>query len=111
MPPWSVKSENRPSGSPLSRFRDLLHPRHGRAARLRTPGFMASEYGSNLRYGEAASSRSEEHTSELQSQSNIVCRLLLEKKNNISIYWHLATSSAENMSLCFAAGRSRRSHI
>src|SRR2546430_4250591 len=27
-------------------------------------------------------SRSEEHTSELQSQSNVVCRLLLEKKNN-----------------------------
>src|SRR2546430_11737444 len=26
-------------------------------------------------------SRSEEHTSELQSQSNIVCRLLLDKKN------------------------------
>src|SRR2546430_13743356 len=26
--------------------------------------------------------RSEEHTSELQSQSNLVCRLLLEKKNN-----------------------------
>src|SRR2546427_7435750 len=25
--------------------------------------------------------RSEEHTSELQSQSNLVCRLLLEKKN------------------------------
>src|SRR2546427_4724987 len=28
----------------------------------------------------AAASRSEEHTSELQSQSNLVCRLLLEKK-------------------------------
>src|SRR2546427_8438296 len=28
----------------------------------------------------AASVRSEEHTSELQSQSNLVCRLLLEKK-------------------------------
>src|SRR5205085_6308698 len=27
--------------------------------------------------------RSEEHTSELQSQSNLVCRLLLEKKNYI----------------------------
>src|SRR5688572_32028999 len=27
------------------------------------------------------SERSEEHTSELQSQSNLVCRLLLEKKN------------------------------
>src|SRR5688572_32699627 len=35
----------------------------------------------------AAVARSEEHTSELQSQSNLVCRLLLEKKkknqNNI----------------------------
>src|SRR2546427_3258112 len=29
--------------------------------------------------------RSEEHTSELQSQSNLVCRLLLEKKKNKSI--------------------------
>src|SRR2546430_7706654 len=28
--------------------------------------------------------RSEEHTSELQSQSNLVCRLLLEKKNKHS---------------------------
>src|SRR5205085_3213944 len=31
--------------------------------------------------------RSEEHTSELQSQSNLVCRLLLEKKKNIKIIW------------------------
>src|SRR2546430_10323896 len=29
--------------------------------------------------------RSEEHTSELQSQSNLVCRLLLEKKKHHSI--------------------------
>src|SRR6266478_9988899 len=29
-------------------------------------------------------SRSEEHTSELQSQSNLVCRLLLEKKKKAS---------------------------
>src|SRR5688572_32362928 len=29
-----------------------------------------------------AGHRSEEHTSELQSQSNLVCRLLLEKKKN-----------------------------
>src|SRR2546430_11395192 len=29
----------------------------------------------------SAVARSEEHTSELQSQSNLVCRLLLEKKN------------------------------
>src|SRR5256886_12252427 len=32
-----------------------------------------------------ASSRSEEHTSELQSQSNLVCRLLLEKKKTHQI--------------------------
>src|SRR2546427_2580658 len=31
-----------------------------------------------------AAPRSEEHTSELQSQSNLVCRLLLEKKKNPS---------------------------
>src|SRR2546427_7406682 len=33
--------------------------------------------------------RSEEHTSELQSQSNLVCRLLLEKKKKIEQYAHL----------------------
>src|SRR2546430_5039613 len=33
---------------------------------------------------EASLQRSEEHTSELQSQSNLVCRLLLEKKNTSS---------------------------
>src|SRR2546430_6323848 len=33
-------------------------------------------------FGTAPRSRSEEHTSELQSQSNLVCRLLLEKKKN-----------------------------
>src|SRR2546430_3513206 len=32
--------------------------------------------------------RSEEHTSELQSQSNLVCRLLLEKKNSEQRYWY-----------------------
>src|SRR2546430_10282474 len=33
----------------------------------------------------AAGPRSEEHTSELQSQSNLVCRLLLEKKKIINL--------------------------
>src|SRR2546430_11544328 len=35
--------------------------------------------------GEDIRPRSEEHTSELQSQSNIVCRLLLAKKNEAKI--------------------------
>src|SRR5256886_6890231 len=32
--------------------------------------------------------RSEEHTSELQSQSNLVCRLLLEKKKHQQLFDH-----------------------
>src|SRR2546430_11163455 len=32
--------------------------------------------------------RSEEHTSELQSQSNLVCRLLLEKKKEHLVWFH-----------------------
>src|SRR2546430_12515069 len=32
--------------------------------------------------------RSEEHTSELQSQSNLVCRLLLEKKKKPAYLYH-----------------------
>src|SRR2546427_6759584 len=32
--------------------------------------------------------RSEEHTSELQSQSNLVCRLLLEKKKQLTFTTH-----------------------
>src|SRR2546430_7733093 len=37
--------------------------------------------------------RSEEHTSELQSQSNLVCRLLLEKKKLNQYTHHLAHTS------------------
>src|SRR2546427_11702525 len=44
----------------------------GTAGRTNTLGRAAGE--------RARSERSEEHTSELQSQSNLVCRLLLEKK-------------------------------
>src|SRR2546427_9476065 len=36
----------------------------------------------------AESTRSEEHTSELQSQSNLVCRLLLEKKKKRTTKTH-----------------------
>src|SRR2546430_3060849 len=50
--------------------------------------------------------RSEEHTSELQSQSNLVCRLLLEKKKNIApstdrTYLHTSASSMRGLlALC-----------
>src|SRR2546427_8830547 len=52
-------------------------------------------------------SRSEEHTSELQSQSNLVCRLLLEKKKKPKLntneqqtaYTQTYTSHSESVSL------------
>src|SRR3989442_9634133 len=40
--------------------------------------------GHRARGGHGAGLRSEEHTSELQSRPHLVCRLLLEKKNNMS---------------------------
>src|SRR2546430_7641614 len=40
-----------------------------------------------------AVTRSEEHTSELQSQSNLVCRLLLEKKKTKTIYYLIELDS------------------
>src|SRR2546427_5938070 len=40
--------------------------------------------------------RSEEHTSELQSQSNLVCRLLLEKKKKLTIRRHNRGSSTRS---------------
>src|SRR2546430_11933303 len=48
-------------------------------------GVRASQVGSDRAGGVRVSGRirSEEHTSELQSQSNLVCRLLLEKKKTI----------------------------
>src|SRR2546430_12397050 len=41
---------------------------------------------SRLRLVASSSVQSEEHTSELQSQSNLVCRLLLEKKKQQNAY-------------------------
>src|SRR2546430_12090330 len=42
--------------------------------------------GAPDRAGLVGDRRSEEHTSELQSQSNLVCRLLLEKKKEHALY-------------------------
>src|SRR5688572_4507074 len=44
------------------------------------PQSMTPPGGADIQTFNLANARSEEHTSELQSQSNLVCRLLLEKK-------------------------------
>src|SRR5256886_10123557 len=60
---------------------------HGRAQRYRVVVGRAA----------VADARSEEHTSELQSQSNLVCRLLLEKKKNATTYTSRPTDSRSDM--------------
>src|SRR5260221_6479289 len=45
--------------------------------------------------GRQAHARSEEHTSELQSHSDLVCRLLLEKKNNVLPYLEIDKNIAD----------------
>src|SRR2546430_12374263 len=59
---------------PISREARRTVPRRARA----------SVAGSRACRRSSRSTRSEEHTSELQSQSNLVCRLLLEKKKKIT---------------------------
>src|SRR2546430_8984786 len=52
-------------------------------------------HGVRRDYNRGETGRSEEHTSELQSQSNLVCRLLLEKKRiTARVVWHKETSDA-----------------
>src|SRR5256885_12941083 len=59
------------------------HPfvKEGPWAFIATLSLIARWYSAIDRGGEWFSYRSEEHTSELQSPCNLVCRLLLEKKN------------------------------
>src|SRR5256885_9254201 len=71
-------------------FRSLLRdrwPTRSRPRRLRPEAVVRAD--------DAAAPRSEEHTSELQSPCNLVCRLLLEKKkkNNKLSHAHESTIS------------------
>src|SRR2546430_9171313 len=62
---------------------------------LRAQMFLTFDNGNRLEPSElcAHPQRSEEHTSELQSQSNLVCRLLLEKKKKKHIERYMAPKS------------------
>src|SRR5688572_32507686 len=60
-----------------ARLRPARHDKRGRGFLLRRGCRLRGRGGEVL--------RSEEHTSELQSQSNLVCRLLLEKKKKKKI--------------------------
>src|SRR2546430_8535794 len=76
---------------PISHRPGRLHPT-GRGAQARGARGPAA--------GARAHARSEEHTSELQSQSNLVCRLLLEKKKKTrSGRWTVMTVRLSNVIL------------
>src|SRR5690606_40989367 len=68
------------------RRRDLDHgglsPRRAPAPDIRRTGPLGYVQRKPYPARPGPSPRSEEHTSELQSRENLVCRLLLEKKNN-----------------------------
>src|SRR2546430_16981658 len=73
----------RPPRSTLFPYTTLFRSQIGRFEKLREVGeWMASDplRAATVLDAPLPADRSEEHTSELQSQSNLVCRLLLEKK-------------------------------
>src|SRR2546430_10965183 len=66
-------------------FRSGNHSDRGGGRSIRKKTTIQRCFGAALMFSHEQTGhkeRSEEHTSELQSQSNLVCRLLLEKKNN-----------------------------
>src|SRR5690625_5440765 len=66
-------------------FRRISQLKPGSKARRNTvirTIIMALVLAFGLSQAAFADTRSEEHTSELQSRGHLVCRLLLEKKNN-----------------------------
>src|SRR5688572_31741234 len=70
----------RPPRSTLFPYTTLFRSRRPAPASQPTWRNQAMASASDSRRSRACNPRSEEHTSELQSQSNLVCRLLLEKK-------------------------------
>src|SRR6266571_6944872 len=101
-PPVPVATGSTPDESPCSPQGPWPRPLRARrrlpysvpAAYRSSPGYPTrrgeSRRRAQRRFGQALQPRSEEHTSELQSHVNLVCRLLLEKKKKkyISSYSH-----------------------
>src|SRR5256886_10068322 len=75
----------RPPRSTLFPYTTLFRSENCAALHLAQTHLRAGQHRDRPREAPAVAveQRSEEHTSELQSQSNLVCRLLLEKKKKI----------------------------
>src|SRR5258708_13923024 len=69
---------------PISNSRRSSPLARSRVGAASTPRLAPPDKEAAASWHRSAAARSEEHTSELQSPDHLVCRLLLEKKKNIS---------------------------
>src|SRR2546421_5035912 len=86
----------RPPRSTLFPYTTLF--RSPRIGRVEDDRVQAHPAGAGLPLRPGAGGRSEEHTSELQSRSDLVCRLLLEKKKKKNILQKTADHKGMNPS-------------
>src|SRR3712207_7820734 len=80
----------RPPRSTLFPYTTLFRssvPEDEPAGRALHPDDVGAQVGQHHRGVRAGPDRSEEHTSELQSRQYLVCRLLLEKKKKLFIFY------------------------
>src|SRR2546426_7598623 len=102
-----LKRASRPSWL-LPRVNERLHDLAGWCSVRRCNGVSPSTTRRPPRFSSPARrARSEEHTSELQSPCNLVCRLLLEKKKN-KRYKHFSEPYQENSGKASVAQLTRR---
>src|SRR2546430_10154379 len=90
----------RPPRSTLFPYTTLFRSQVAASRRFRLPGRHPAHFRGQIQENRPPRTirqleRSEEHTSELQSQSNLVCRLLLEKKEI-----HPIVSTPSSRSVC-----------
>src|SRR2546430_12792961 len=88
----------RPPRSTLFPYTTLFRSRRWVAGQHLRYGLRWARREGGARADAGVSERSEEHTSELQSQSNLVCRLLLEKKKKY-VRHTITTSVSLSLSL------------
>src|SRR5260370_19704606 len=92
----------RPPRSTLFPYTTLFRSHRLRAGQRRGPEGRGDHPG-HLSRGGAGQMRSEEHTSELQSHLNLVCRLLLEKKKimaRVQLSKTLSDHDADTIATC-----------
>src|SRR5256885_6920611 len=86
----------------LFRSREPLSDERAQQRALRGAGDRRAQH--------ARRPRSEEHTSELQSPCNLVCRLLLEKKKKRKHQYKYLTINRMNITLEYISQNSRERH-